>query len=72
MESGSILMGMLPCMCQWSRFVLLTLGLKSMKVELDKSNDPCDFGFCGDDGFFSGVIIDCQNKWVCHVMVSGC
>ena len=25
-------------------------------------NDPCDFGFCGDDGFFSGVIIDCPEQ----------
>ncbi|MBQ81594.1 MAG: hypothetical protein CL825_03365 [Crocinitomicaceae bacterium] len=25
-------------------------------------NDPCDFGFCGDDGFFSGVIIDCAEQ----------
>ena len=25
-------------------------------------NDPCDFGFCGEDGFFSGVIIDCPEQ----------
>ncbi len=25
-------------------------------------NDPCDFGFCGEDGFFSGVIIDCAEQ----------
>ena len=24
-------------------------------------NDACDFGFCGDDGFF-GVIIDCPEQ----------
>ena len=35
-------------------------------------NNPCDFGFCAEDGFFSGVIIDWQNKWVRHVMVNGC
>ena len=22
-------------------------------------NDPCDMGYCGDDGFFSGLVIDC-------------
>ena len=25
-------------------------------------NDPCDFGYCGEDGFFSGVIIDCAEQ----------
>ena len=25
-------------------------------------NNPCDFGFCGEDGFFSGVIIDCPEQ----------
>ncbi len=25
-------------------------------------NDPCDFGFCGEDGFFSGTIIDCPEQ----------
>ena len=25
-------------------------------------NDPCDFGFCGEDGFFSGVIIYCAEQ----------
>ena len=25
-------------------------------------NDPCDFGFCGEDGFFSGAIIDCPEQ----------
>ena len=25
-------------------------------------NDPCDFGFCGENGFFSGVIIDCPEQ----------
>ena len=24
--------------------------------------DPCDFGFCGEDGVFSGVIIDCPEQ----------
>ena len=25
-------------------------------------NDPCDLGYCGEDGFFSGVIIDCAQQ----------
>ena len=30
--------------------------------EWSNPNDPCDFGLCGDDGFFSGVIIDCAEQ----------
>jgi len=30
--------------------------------EWSNPNDPCDFGFCGEDGFFSGVIIDCPEQ----------
>jgi len=38
-------------------------GLEIYEIgEWANPNDPCDFGFCGEDGFFSGVIIDCAEQ----------
>ncbi|MDG2165042.1 MAG: BPTI/Kunitz-type proteinase inhibitor domain-containing protein [Flavobacteriales bacterium] len=31
--------------------------------EWTNPNDPCDFGYCNEDGFFSGAIIDCP-EWM--------